>query len=248
MPRNTFKAGRYQGRGEDLKDFIVGEHAAFNSPFHFVPAGEWAIARGWVYRDYNNLHDYVAAAWTQTLTGAGSAFTLTAAGILATCDAADNDACAMQHHLGFTVAANKRAMMYLRVKISDATQSDLYAGFYVTDTSPVASEPADSAFLMKDDGAATMVGRSKDNVTGSSTATVATLANDTYVDLGVTIDGTTSISFHYKAITSETWTVTRKTSNLPRAGQVLRPSFLVQNGEAVAKNATINRLMFAWEL
>lgn len=243
----TDRVGRYQGRGDDLALAIVGEHAPKDSPFFYMPANPFAALKYW--RHFNlSWGPYVAAMHTETAVGAGSNIAAAAAGLLFTNDAADNDLMQMQTKMGFTVTALKRAMMYCKVQVSDATQSDFYAGYAVADTSIVAGIPTDHALFKKDDGDTIVNGSTKDNSTASETANLITdFTAATDYEFGVVIDGITQVHFHYKLASAAAWTKVTKSTNLPRAGQVLLPTLLIQNGEAVAKTMTVKELAYAWE-
>lgn len=248
MPKyTTAKNGRYVARGDDLGLAIVGEHNPPNGPFFSMPANSYAALKYWRYFNLSDM-PYVAAMFTETKVGAGGTIAAAAAGLLFTNDAADNDLGQIQTKMGFTVTALKRAMIYAKVQVSDATQSDFYMGYSVADTSIVASIPSDHALFKKDDGDTIVNGSTKDNTTQSETANlITTFADATDYEFGVVIDGITAVEFHYKLASAASWSVVRKTTNLPRAAQVLLPTLLLQNGEAVAKTMTVKELVYAWE-
>jgi len=246
----TMKAGRYPGPGDPLSHAILDEHAPANSPFKYMPALPHiaAIQRDVMYKDY--VQPYSVGEFTSTIVGAGGTIARSADGLLFTNDAADNDLAQLQLLDAYTPAANKRASCYARLKASDATQSDLYFGFASTDTSIVAGEPARSAIFKKDDGDTIINGRTNDNGTGTETANLITnFTADTYYDLGVTILPTSAtagtVLFHYKLASSNTWAQVAKTTDFPDAA--LRLTFLIQNGEAVAKTMTVNKWVVFWE-
>ena len=141
-------------------------------------------------------------------------------------------------------------MAYGRVKLEDVTQSDFMFGYYATQTDPVGTEPLHGAYFWSADGAATMVGRTNDaGAAGTSTSTLATLVNDTLVDIVVGIDPSSSsagtVYFCYKLASGSTWTQTTKTTDFPAAAT--RFSGCWQAGEAGAIAATFTRGFAWWE-
>lgn len=246
----TDKQGRYSGRGIPLDELIIGEHAGSKSPLYYVPSR--AITNNpnrWMVRSSISPGFIGAEQWTNTAVGAGSVLE-DAAGLLFTNAAADNDLEQIQMLQAYTPAANKRAVAYARIQCSDATQSDLYFGFWSTDTSVVASEPSVGAYFKKDDGDTIINGRTNDAGGGTETASLITdFTAATDYDLAVVISPTSAsagtVSFHYKLASSTTWLVTHKTTDFPNAA--VRFSFLIQNGEAVAKTMLASSWIVAWE-
>lgn len=188
---------------------------------------------------FDDFDDYVAGDWTITETGTGTrAVGNLDGGILViTNAAADNDANFLQWS-GVTSAATvetfkweagKSMWFKARMKVSDATQSDLVFGLQITDTTPLAV--SDGFYFQKDDGSAVLTFYATKNST-SSTVTTATLANDTYFtagfwwnpDLGV-------MSVYYNDVIVGSLTTTTNFCD----DEELTISFGIQNGEAVAK-------------
>lgn len=244
----TFKNGRYHGTGDRIQDLIVGAHAPDNSPFYFMPAMpsiQTIMDPRWFY--FSSARPYSSADWTVTTVGAGSAVSVTTDdALLFTNDAADNDLTQLQHLQTFTPAANAICGCYMRVQVSDATQHDCYGGLSSTDTSIVASEPADYAMFKKDDGDTILNGRTNDaGGTGSETANLLTnWTAATDYDLGVVLLPTSgslgTAIFHYKLASAVAWSEpVTKTTDFPDAA--MRFTMLSQNGEAVAKTMTVKR-------
>lgn len=193
---------------------------------------------------FDDFDAYVAGNWTVTETDAGATQAITDAdgGVLAlTNSAADNDLNQIQWAKEtFRLAANKKLWMKARFKVSDATQSDLLVGLYITDTSPVASKPSDGVFFQKLDGSTSLTLQVGKNSTYSS-ATVATMANDTYVVVGLYYDGTA-----FQVFANDVRVGSVAATNLVD-DEDLAVAIAVQNGDANARTLSIDYLMIAKE-
>lgn len=193
---------------------------------------------------FDDFDAYVAGNWTVTETDAGATQAITDAdgGVLAlTNSAADNDLNQIQWAKEtFRLAANKQLWMKARFKVSDATQSDLLVGLYITDTSPVASKPSDGVFFQKLDGSTSLTLQVGKNSTYSS-ATVATMANDTYVVVGLYYDGTA-----FQVFANDVRVGSVAATNLVD-DEDLAVGIAVQNGDANARTLSIDYLMIAKE-
>lgn len=215
--------------------------------FHFTMPDptKWVIY-------HNDFHTYTATDWTITTTEAGAgdateALTDGAGGqLLITNDAADDDADFFQKvGEGFRWSSTKKMFFKARFKTSDATQSDIVMGLQITDTTPL--DVTDGLFFIKADGAATVNFRIEKDNTATALSSVATLANDTFVELAfaylpqhsggpvfeVYVDGVRTAS-------------TTTTTNAPN-DEDLTISFGIQNGEAVAKTLTVDYIFAAVE-
>lgn len=193
---------------------------------------------------FDDFDAYVAGNWTVTETDAGATQAITDAdgGVLAlTNSAADNDLNQIQWAKEtFRLAANKELWIKARFKVSDATQSDLLVGLYITDTSPVASKPSDGVFFQKLDGSTSLTLQVGKNSTYSS-ATVATMANDTYVVVGLYYDGTA-----FQVFANDVRVGSVAATNLVD-DEDLAVGIAVQNGDANARTLSIDYLMIAKE-
>lgn len=190
------------------------------------------------FRWFNDFLTYTAALWTITTVeaGAGAATEALATdqvgGVLVvTNDDADNDADFFQllpaaGH--FTFVSGKKMGWRARVKLSDATECDFIIGLYPTDTSPLDTD--DGIYMRKDDGAATIDGFVSKDGTDSSYASLATLVDDTYVELEAFYDGNDRVKFAVDGKIVGGVAIT----NAPDDVQ-MRPSFGIQNGAAAAK-------------
>jgi len=192
---------------------------------------------------FDDFDRYTAANWTVTAVGAGTqALTAGDGGLLLlTNAAADDNSIFMQNSVAsFLMEAGKRAFMKMRFKVSDATQSDFIAGLVITDTTPL--DATDGIYFMKDDGDAQLdFYVRKDATTGSLSATnVATLVSDTYMTIGWAYNGKGEVAYFVNDV--QLGTLAATSTNLPDAN--LAVSFGIQNGEAVAKNMTVDFVGF----
>lgn len=179
--------------------------------------------------------------------GAGSATFASANGkgglVLITNDAADDDSVSIQSKAEFFKhdSSTKPWSLVTRLKISDATQSDLLVGLAITDTTPL--DATDRIAWEKADGSTTCsLKLTKDST--STTVASTTLANDTFVVLGA--------CYNPQTREVEAWVDGVKvgsTSTLTNLcdDEDLAATFHIQNGEAVAKTATVDYLVIAQE-
>jgi len=196
---------------------------------------------------FNDFDTYVAGDWTVTETDAGATQALTAGDgglLLITNTAADNDLVALQKNpAAFTFTAGKKTFFRCRFKVSDATQSDLVFGLQVVDSTPL--DVTDGIYFLKADGAATVDFICRKNAsTGSITATaVATMANDTFIELGFYYDGQSKVAYEVNG--SVLGSLDASSTYLPDTTCTV--SFALQNGEAVAKTMTVDYVYVAKE-
>jgi hypothetical protein len=196
---------------------------------------------------FNDFDTYVAGDWTVTETDSGATQALTAGDgglLLITNTAADNDLVALQKNpAAFTFTAGKKTFFRCRFKVSDATQSDLVFGLQVVDTTPL--DVTDGIYFLKADGAATVdVICRKNASTGSTSASaVATMANDTFIELGFYYDGQSKVAYEVNG--SVLGSLDASSTYLPDTTCTV--SFALQNGEAVAKTMTVDYVYVAKE-
>ena len=196
---------------------------------------------------WNDFDTYVAGDWVVTETDSGATQALTAGDggwLLVTNTAADNDLVALQKTpAGFSFTAGKKAWFRCRFKTSDATQSDIVFGLQVVDTTPL--DVTDGIYFLKADGAATVdIFCRKNATTGSTTAAaIATMANDTFVELAWYYDGVSKV--YYAVDGTVKGTLDASSSYLPDT--ICTVSFALQNGEAVAKTLTVDYILAAVE-
>lgn len=196
---------------------------------------------------FNDFDTYTAGDWVVTETDAGATQALTAGDgglLLITNTAADDDLVALQKTpAAFTFTAGKKTFFRCRFKVSDATQSDLIFGLQVIDTTPL--DVTDGIYFLKADGAATIdIICRKNASTGSTSASaVATLANDTFIELGFYYDGESKVAYEVNG--SVLGSLDASSSYLPDTTCTV--SFALQNGEAVAKTMTVDYVYVAKE-
>ena len=197
------------------------------------------------YNDFLFAGDYSASDWVVTETDAGATQAIAAdevnGALLLTNTAADNDIVQLQSAEEWTkLSAGKRLWFETKLKVSDATQSDIFVGLATTDTTIIAGT-TDSVGFRKADGSAAVEALTEDNTSETTTASVATLANSTYVTLGFYWDGVSKVRFYV-----DRSLVATHTSNIEQTNK-LALTLTLQNGEAVAKTMTIDYLYVAQE-
>jgi hypothetical protein len=196
------------------------------------------------YNDFLFAQDYAATDWVVTETDAAATEAIAAdevgGALLVTNTAADDDIVQLQSaEEWLKLSAGKRLWFETRLKISDATQSDLFVGLATTDTTIIAGT-TDSCGFRKSDGAATLVSITED-ATVETTNTAATLVSATYVKLGFYWDGVSTVKFFVnRALTAS------HTANIEQTNK-LALTFTLQNGEGVAKTLTIDYVYVAME-
>jgi len=196
---------------------------------------------------FQDFDTYTAGDWTVTETDASATQALTAGDgglLLITNTAADNDLVALQKNpAAFTFTAGKKTFFRCRFKVSDATQSDLVFGLQVVDSTPL--DVTDGIYFLKADGAATLDFICRKNAsTGSVTATaVATMADDTFIELGFYYDGQSKVAYEING--SVLGSLDASSAYLPDTTCTV--SFALQNGEAVAKTMTVDYVYVAKE-
>ena len=196
---------------------------------------------------FNDFDTYVAGDWTVTETDSGATQALTAGDgglLLVTNTAADDDLVALQKNpAAFTFTAGKKTFFRCRFKVSDATQSDVVFGLQVVDATPL--DVTDGIYFLKADGAATVNFVCRKNAsTGSTSAlAVATMANDTFIELGFYYDGESKVAYEVNG--NVLGSLDASSAYLPDTTCTV--SFALQNGEAVAKTMTVDYIYVAKE-
>lgn len=201
-----------------------------------------------VFTYFQDFVTYTAGDWVVTETDAAATEALTAGDqglLLVTNTAADNDLVALQKTpamLAFT--AGKKFFFKTRFKVSDGLQSDVVFGVQIIDTTPL--DVTDGMYFLKADDARTIDFICRKNATtGSiSAAAIASLADDTYIELAFYYDGIASA--YYAVNGNVLGHVDASSTYLPDATN-LTVSFGLQNGEAVAKTMTVDYVYVAHE-
>ena len=205
---------------------------------------------------FDDFDDYTAAQWVITETGSGTRAVANADGgiLVITNAAADNDANFLQWS-GNTAAGvvetwkweSTKAMWFkARLKVSDATDSDLVIGLQITDTTPL--DVTDGLFFIKPDDSAVLTFRAEKNNT-ASTVTTATLVDDTYFTVGFAYlpqgDGSSAglpiLNVYYNDARVGSLTTF---TNFPDDVE-LTISFGIQNGAAAAKVLSLDYIAVA---
>jgi len=193
---------------------------------------------------YEDFDYYVAANWTVTETQAGATQALTDGDgglLLITNTAADDDLVSLQKvGESYRFASGKELFFEARLKVSDATQSDVVIGLQITDTTPL--DVSDGVFFIKADGSTSVSLLVEKNGTATTTSSVATMANDTFISLGFYYDGASSIQYSVNGVVNGT----SVTTNLPD-DEDMTVTIALQNGEAVAKTMTVDYVFVAKE-
>jgi len=191
---------------------------------------------------FEDFDYYVAGDWTVTETDSGATQALADGDgglLLITNTAADDDLVSLQKKgESFLFATGKPLFFEARFKVSDATQSDVVIGLQITDTTPL--DVTDGVFFIKADGSTSVSLLVEKNNTATTTSSVATLANDTFITLGFYYDGASSIQYSVNGTVTGTSAVT----NLPD-DEALTVTMAIQNGEAVAKTMTVDYVFVA---
>lgn len=196
---------------------------------------------------FDDFDTYAAGDWVVTETQAGATQALTAGDgglLLLTNTAADDDLVALQKTpAAFTFTAGKKTFFSCRFKVSDATQSDVVIGLQVVDTTPL--DVTDGVYFLKADGStAISVICRKNATTGSTSASsIATLANDTFIELGFAYDGEGKV--YYEVNGNVVGSLDASSAYLPDTDCTV--SFAIQNGEAAAKTMTVDYIFVAKE-
>jgi len=193
---------------------------------------------------YEDFDYYVAANWTVTETQAGATQALTDGDgglLLITNTAADDDLVALQKvGESYRFASGKELFFEARLKVSDATQSDVVIGLQITDATPL--DVSDGVFFIKADGSTSVSLLVEKNGTATTTSSVATMSNDTFISLGFYYDGASSIQYSVNGVVKGT----SVTTNLPD-DEDMTVTIALQNGEAVAKTMTVDYVFVAKE-
>lgn len=194
---------------------------------------------------FDDFHTFTAAQWVITTTEAGASSASEAVAnedggvLLVTNDTADNDNDFFQKvGESFRFVAGKKLWFKARIKTNDAVQSDIFCGLLITDTTPL--DVTDGVFFLKADDAASVSFLVEKNNTATTTANVATMVNNTWVDLGFYYNGVDAIDVFVNGEKVARSAVT----NLPD-DEELTISFGIQNGAAASKTLSVDYLFCA---
>ena len=193
------------------------------------------------YGYFNDFMTYNSGDWTITTTeaGGGSASEEIISGAGGQLRISNDDAASDSDFLQlkgepFRLSTSKRAYFSARFKCNDVDQNDFIRGFQITDTTPL--DVTDGIFFISADGAATLDFQVEKDNTATTTSSVATMANDTFITTSWFIDPDRDALYYSINNAAPLKSVA---TNLPN-DEDLTISFGIQNGEAVAKTMTID--------
>lgn len=194
--------------------------------------------------DFDDFNRFAAAEWTITRVGTTPTEALTDGNggllLLTTVASAASSTFLQRVGASFLPSVGKQMWFSTRFRVSSATDTQLVAGLQVTDTTPL--DVTDGMYFIKPTAATATVDFvcRKDATTGSiSSLAVATLADDTFVELAFYYDGEQTINIFVNGRNTVDLNLTSSpTAYLPDA--TLRESFGVQNGGSTSRTATFD--------
>lgn len=197
---------------------------------------------------FDDFHNYTAGDWTVTTTEAGSgdateAVQDAAGGVLLlTNDDADDDRDFLQWASEtFKYVSGKSLTFKARFKVSDATESDFVMGLQITDTTPLAV--TDGIWFQKDDGDTNLDFHCSKDSTASDLTAIATVADDTYMEVEFHYDGSNArISVYVDGVAVGSVPLTNAPDD-----EELTISFGIQNGAAAAKTMSVDYILVRQE-
>ena len=194
---------------------------------------------------FNDFHEDVVG-WTETATSAGAgtsaaAIADAAGGILQITTAANEDDGLFLESQGesFLLESGKKTWVKARFSVGDAIQSDLIVGLHSTDTTPL--DAALRFAFISEDGSAALFFNVDDNTTDADSGTVATLADDTFVQVAAYYDGGTKITLYLNDVPVQTMT----SVSLPGAEMAMGIGYL--NGAVDAETSDFDYIMVVKE-
>jgi len=190
---------------------------------------------------FNDFHDDLVS-WTETATSVGTgtsaaAIADAAGGILRITTAANEDDGLFIKSQGesFVLAAGKRTWLKARFALGKAAQSDFILGLHTSDTTPL--DATDRFAFISEDGSAALFFNVDDNTTDADSGTVATLANDVFVQVMAYYDGKGTITLYLNDAPVQTMTGV----SLPAGEMSIGLGYL--NGEAGAETTDIDYIL-----
>lgn len=205
----------------------------------------------YAYRSEDDFFSFNASSWTVTTVelGTGNASEAigdAAGGVLEIInDDADDDSDELQL-VGESIilAASKPVIFLARIKVDDATDSDLFVGLSATDTDILGG--TDNGVLFQKDAAdANLDFGCRKAGAGSLADTGVDLADDTWIVVGFRWDGFGTVTPFYSTDASgkNVTELTAVITNIPTTE--MRVSFGIRNGEAVAKTLSVDYIKCA---
>lgn len=201
---------------------------------------------------FEDFLTYAAGDFTKTVIGTGDNALVADdpfGALASTNSAADNDGVQNQVTVAtFTPVAGKKIWFKSRFKISDATQSDFIIGLCVLDTTALGAVDGDGLtdgmFFSKEDGDTQLdVNIQKNTTTGQNRATNIATVDTSYVTVGLYYDGVSEMKYYVNDV--QIGTLAATSAYLPDTA--LAPTWGLLNGEAVAKEMTVDYLFAAIE-
>jgi hypothetical protein len=198
------------------------------------------------YHEYFEDFDYYTAAnWTVTETQ-GAATQALANGdggvMLLTNSAADNDVNQIQKvGESFLFEAGKELYFRSRFKISNATQSDAVVGIQVTNVDASGAVTDGLYFFKADDATSLSVFLRKNTTTGSTTAVVTTMADDTFIVVEAYYDGVDRLYYGFNG--TIVGYLDASATFLPDT--TLAPVAEIKNGDGNARSMTLDYIFVA---
>lgn len=195
---------------------------------------------------FNDFTDDLVS-WTETATSvgtgtSGAAIADAAGGILQITTAAnENDGLFIESQgESFLLEAGKRTWIKARFALGDAIESDFIIGLHSTSGTPQA---ATLRYLFESvDGSAALYFNVDDNTTDVDSSTVATLADDTFVNVCAYYDGTDILLYLNDALITK---IANANFGLPAAEMAIGMGYL--NGAAGAETTDIDYIMVVKE-
>lgn len=193
-----------------------------------------------VHQYFNDFDVYTSGDWTNTATGSvTNAIAAGDGGILSmgnSASSADLDSLQLKAAT-FQFTANKQAWIKARFNLSNATNANLILGLIQTTTTPLTV--TDGLYFSKLAASTTLTAKAAKSSTASS-VNVGTLANTTYVTVGLHYDGGDNVFVYL----NDTRVAILPTTNLP-TGVNLNLTMAISNGTAAAITALIDYVMVA---
>lgn len=251
-----FATAGFTGTIDNVSAYEIDVPIKWNTTYLAGGSGMWSTApskadANYLSKCYEFEEDFIvpfrlgAADDMQTLytveAGAGAAtetFSTTEVGgvLVITNDAADNDAdqIVWSNRL-FKLAAGKTLWWECRAKLSDATQSDLFLGLIAPEdmTAVADNMPQDGVGFLKDDGDTQIDYVSSKDGANDAQTNKGTM-DTSYHTYGLLIDGVTSVTPYLDGVALTALATTFCDDEL------LAPTVMVRNGEAVAKILSVD--------
>lgn len=192
---------------------------------------------------FEDFMRYDSAQYTETATsvGAGTSALAVIDGVggvaRLTTAANENDGAFYEHNIEtFRVATGKQVWIAARFQVGDAAQSDLIIGLHSTDTTP--QDATYRALFESVDGSAALYFNVDDNTTDADSSTVATLADDTWIEVAAHWDGVDTIT-----LWADGSQITSMTSVSPPGANDLAVGFGYLNGAAGAETTDFDYIL-----